>query len=276
MNDSRLQDAVLGLLRDLPRAAGGSVLELGCGDAGLLETMAADGADVRGTTFRALEDDYIRERAYPATIAGRIDGGVDLNRPLPYGDGSFDLVYSTEVIEHVESHRTFITEAARVLRPGGWFVLSTPNLQRLTSRAQFALSGVHGLKRRLIPPSTPLARMEEFHCHPVDFTLLHYLMWRSGLRIRRLAVSRAKLSSLLGLILYAPIALATRSFVLRKIRTTEDRAARLDLARWMTSRALLTSEHIVLAAQKLSDAAGHVRDAVAARARSMEAPMSVA
>jgi SAM-dependent methyltransferase len=59
---------------------------------------------------------------------------VDLAR---YGDGSFDLVYSGQTIEHVTESDgdTVVHEAFRVLAPGGWFCLDTPNgpLWRLRS-----------------------------------------------------------------------------------------------------------------------------------------------
>jgi SAM-dependent methyltransferase len=42
-------------------------------------------------------------------------------------DASFDGVVSIEVIEHVPDDRAFVRQIARVLRPGGWLVLSTPN-----------------------------------------------------------------------------------------------------------------------------------------------------
>jgi SAM-dependent methyltransferase len=51
---------------------------------------------------------------------------VDLGR---YGDESFDLVYSGQTIEHVTESDgdTVVREAFRVLTPGGWFCLDTPN-----------------------------------------------------------------------------------------------------------------------------------------------------
>ena len=61
---------------------------------------------------------------------------VDLGR---YEDGSFDLVYSGQSIEHVTEAEgdTVAREAFRVLAPGGWFCLDTPNgpLWRLRSDA---------------------------------------------------------------------------------------------------------------------------------------------
>jgi SAM-dependent methyltransferase len=46
---------------------------------------------------------------------------------LPVADGSVDLLVSFETLEHLEAPRALIGEAARVLRPEGVFVVSTPN-----------------------------------------------------------------------------------------------------------------------------------------------------
>jgi SAM-dependent methyltransferase len=40
---------------------------------------------------------------------------------------SFDLVVSVEVLEHVEDDETFVSEVSRVLKPGGRFIMTTPN-----------------------------------------------------------------------------------------------------------------------------------------------------
>lgn len=40
---------------------------------------------------------------------------------------SFDLVVSVEVLEHVEDDETFVSEICRVLKPGGRFIMTTPN-----------------------------------------------------------------------------------------------------------------------------------------------------
>ena len=46
---------------------------------------------------------------------------------LPFEDGTFDLVFSNEVIEHVDDDRQTIAEAVRVTRPGGSIVTFAPN-----------------------------------------------------------------------------------------------------------------------------------------------------
>ncbi len=47
--------------------------------------------------------------------------------PLPFPDESFDCVISFQVIEHIRDDRLFVREIHRVLRPGGRFIVTTPN-----------------------------------------------------------------------------------------------------------------------------------------------------
>ena len=46
---------------------------------------------------------------------------------LPFGDNSFDLIYSTNVLEHVQDARLVIEESIRVLKPGGFLQFVIPN-----------------------------------------------------------------------------------------------------------------------------------------------------
>ncbi|MGE0128190.1 MAG: class I SAM-dependent methyltransferase [Blastocatellales bacterium] len=50
----------------------------------------------------------------------------DMTR-APFPDCSFDVVVSVEVLEHVEEDERFIYHASRVLKPGGVFLMTTPN-----------------------------------------------------------------------------------------------------------------------------------------------------
>jgi 2-polyprenyl-3-methyl-5-hydroxy-6-metoxy-1,4-benzoquinol methylase len=46
---------------------------------------------------------------------------------LGLGSAAFDVVVASEVIEHVPDHTAFLIQVARLVRPGGWCVLTTPN-----------------------------------------------------------------------------------------------------------------------------------------------------
>lgn len=47
--------------------------------------------------------------------------------PLPFENETFDYVVSFQVIEHIKRDKLFVEEVMRVLRPGGKFIVSTPN-----------------------------------------------------------------------------------------------------------------------------------------------------
>ncbi|MEX0918572.1 MAG: class I SAM-dependent methyltransferase [Candidatus Paceibacterota bacterium] len=52
---------------------------------------------------------------------------VDVNQPLPYPDNTFEVIWCSEVIEHLENPSFTISEFRRVLTPTGSAILTTPN-----------------------------------------------------------------------------------------------------------------------------------------------------
>ena len=70
-----------------------------------------------------IEYDRVRE-GRAAGLAGLLNAVCER---LPFGDGSFDVVFSHEVLEHVNDDRAACQEMARVLRPGGRAVIFVPN-----------------------------------------------------------------------------------------------------------------------------------------------------
>lgn len=111
------------------RTQGRRVLDLGCGTgygAKLLARQAAQvvAADVDDFPLRYGEQTYPDEKIQRVRIAPISDV-----QGLPFEDKSFDAVVSFEVIEHVpvEQMEAFFAEIARVLKPDGVVILSTPN-----------------------------------------------------------------------------------------------------------------------------------------------------
>ncbi len=54
--------------------------------------------------------------------------------PLPFDDESFDCVISFQVIEHIKDDSRFVEEVRRVLKKGGVFIVSTPNIKMSLTR----------------------------------------------------------------------------------------------------------------------------------------------
>jgi SAM-dependent methyltransferase len=112
-DDELFRERVLARLAPAAR-----LLDLGAG-AGRLPQMNFRGR----AAFVAGYDVDPAVRANPHLDEAHVGDG----EKLPFADASFDLVVSDNVFEHVARPETLFAEVARVLRPGGWFLLKTPN-----------------------------------------------------------------------------------------------------------------------------------------------------
>ncbi len=130
-------DAVLGALDGQP---GEEILDIGCGSGLYTRTLVERGAKVTATEF-APTSLALAHRNLGA-LADRVEFRLEDAQELSLPDASFDKVLLTEVIEHVPHPDRAIAEAARVLRPGGLLVVSTPS--------RFSpMNLAYGLKRRV-------------------------------------------------------------------------------------------------------------------------------
>ncbi|HEY4830396.1 MAG TPA: class I SAM-dependent methyltransferase [Solirubrobacteraceae bacterium] len=113
--------------------AGDRALDVGCGTGEFTAALADAGADVVGVDVAeaALE----RARARHPALDFRL---VPFDGPLPFDESSFDVVWASEVIEHVADTARWLSEVRRVLAPGGRLLLTTPSHGRLL----LAFSGI--------------------------------------------------------------------------------------------------------------------------------------
>lgn len=100
--------------------APGRVLDIGCGRAEFLRSLAAIGWEAHGVELNALTARRARQHLGDRIFAG------DLH-DARFPDGFFDLVSLYHVIEHLTDPQATIDEIHRVLKPGGLLLLSTPN-----------------------------------------------------------------------------------------------------------------------------------------------------
>ena len=99
---------------------GARVLDAGCGLGLYVQRFAELGARACGVD---IDPDKVRQARQR-----RLDVCVASAEALPMVSATIDIVFSHEVLEHVGDDRDAVTEAYRVLRPGGHLVLFVPNL----------------------------------------------------------------------------------------------------------------------------------------------------
>jgi SAM-dependent methyltransferase len=105
----------------LEHRAGLVVLDVASGAGFGLDMLREAGARPIGVDYDAAALLDARARHTPGAMVR-----ADATR-LPLQAGSVDLVVSFETIEHVQDAGALVDEIRRVLKPGGWLVLSTPN-----------------------------------------------------------------------------------------------------------------------------------------------------
>jgi SAM-dependent methyltransferase len=108
------------------RIARPRVLDLGCATGALLEKLRDRGWDCRGVEISPSAEYARRERSLEV-----------LDLPLEdcrFPSASFHLVLASHLIEHLNDPAGFVGEVHRILAPGAYFLVTTPNISGLQAR----------------------------------------------------------------------------------------------------------------------------------------------
>jgi len=97
-------------------------LDLGCDDGVFTEKLAK-----KINTKNIYGVEIVPERIKIAEEKGIRVKKFDLNKKFDYPDNYFDVVHANQVIEHLYNSDNFISELYRILKPGGYAVVSTEN-----------------------------------------------------------------------------------------------------------------------------------------------------
>ncbi|MEX2426070.1 MAG: class I SAM-dependent methyltransferase [Thermomicrobiaceae bacterium] len=126
--------ALVSYLDQLDRSL--DILEVGSGGGYLLEDLWNRGFhNLTGSDITVTSMAEMNRRAIDVTVVG-----ADAEA-LPFREGSFDVVISSDVIEHLPVVTSHLLDVRRVLRPGGRYLLKTPN--RRPAELYYRLRGLY-------------------------------------------------------------------------------------------------------------------------------------
>lgn len=104
----------------VPASGNLKILDVGCGT-GVNATYFRDmGHEVFGIDISDVAISKFMQNGFDGCVCNVADG-------IPKDDGLFDIVYASDVIEHIDNVDGFLSELYRVLKKNGKLVLSTPN-----------------------------------------------------------------------------------------------------------------------------------------------------
>jgi len=185
------------------------VLDAGCGTGRKSTQLARIGFSVTATAYETK-----RPQGLPEGV--EFVGGVDLNGKWPWEDATFDYVYLSEVIEHLESLPATIREVRRVLKPGGGWLITCPNTATAYGRFYFLATGLLPGMKYPVPltiPPVPGDNLYMPHLWQLWYFFHHY-----GFRIEGMFWDRVCMRSLCLAPLVYPCMLLGMAYAYTKVR----------------------------------------------------------
>ncbi|MBW2566568.1 MAG: class I SAM-dependent methyltransferase [Deltaproteobacteria bacterium] len=166
-----IQELAYSVIReDWPKLTEKRILDVGAGHGRLAQKLALCEAKVTALDFK------------PSNApVGKVKCVChDLNQAtLPFETASFDILVSTEVLEHLKAPFCILTEMVRVLKPGGMLVLTMPNYWNIKYRVKYLLTG-HFQRPIMDDPSAKRGYLTGTapHINSITYsTLRAVLMW---------------------------------------------------------------------------------------------------
>jgi len=215
--------------------AQGRVLDLPCGSGAFTRRLVEAG-------YEAEAGDLAPHPALPEVPFHE----ANMNLPLPFADAHFDAVVSIEGIEHIERPFDFVRECRRILKPGGVFLLSTPNVSSLRSRWRWFLTGFHNKCACPLDETLPQPR---HHISMRSYPELRYMLHTNGFRIEQAAANRVKPAGWLYLP-FVPLSFAVSRLAFRRgVRGKAHARVIAETHAAMHTRAVLLGETLILVAR---------------------------
>jgi len=231
----------------------------------VLDLPAGDGVNSRGMAAAGFE--VVAGDIFPEKVEG--DGftveKVDLNDPLPFADGHFDGILFSEGIEHLDAQLECLAEMARVLKPGGMLIVTTPNVLHLVGRLSFLLTGhAHRNRSPVTAPaqywgcstSSPRTSRDVYlgHIFLINAFQLRFYLEHVGFEVIGVDTAKYSLGSvLLAPLIYPFVCFATSRLLGNKRKAKLPKDVKKSYMSQILSPHLLFGKRLIMVARKLEE-----------------------
>jgi SAM-dependent methyltransferase len=159
-----------------------NVLDAPCGYGALTEKLLASGKSVT-----AGDIDLDKFMLSPETRNLKLVHLDLTSNGLPVEKNGFDLAICVEGIEHLENQWNLIRNLFSSLKPGGYLILTTPNILNFRSRMRYLIEGRYEFfKRPLVKGESIPHDLNTYHIAPVSYFELQFILESCGFSIREL------------------------------------------------------------------------------------------
>lgn len=118
----------------------------------------------------------------------------DFNETLPFDSATFDILICMEVIEHIPNQLQLWREMARVVKPGGRALVTTPNVLNINSRLRYLFNGTMPLFD-ILPISNHDVVHTTGHINPVSLYYMYFFARLAGFSEVKFHIDRVKKSA---------------------------------------------------------------------------------
>jgi len=171
----RIRKAVNFIRRKFSDLKGKNILECGMAKGGVVDSLKNSGAGLFGIDVNPRPE-----------IKGVKFFQADLNEGFPDFRTEFDVIFAGEVMEHLFDDAKFVREAEKILKPGGYLIITVPNLVFSFNRL------------RMLFGETPLFAYAPYHYHIYTKKVLRSLIESEGFEISEFASSHVLFSTRRG------------------------------------------------------------------------------
>lgn len=216
------------------------IVDIPCGSGAFISRLKDNGYN----NVLAMDIENILEINHKDFVVG------DMTEVLPIEDNSTDILVCIDGIEHINRQFDFVKEVNRILKDGGEFIISSPNISSLRSRGKWLMSGHHHKCNNPLDENNPNPL---HHIGMISYPEIRYMLHINGFKIQNVTTNRIKWVSWLYLLILPFVYLMTTGIYHKAGKREGLSKINKQIKKVMFSKAVLFGETLIVKGIKTSD-----------------------